>query len=149
MNLDKFRKARFIRPSETFAVPELKEFFDEDEEPVYHIHGLDANEQWYALEAKKQNSLSQALVKAIEANNQQEIIDVTRLALGRSEELRTHEEYAYRLELIRLGVTNGDGRSCLDYEDVARLGKHFPMIFFRLSTRILQLSGEGSNVGER
>jgi hypothetical protein len=151
LNLERLLQTEWHRPLEAVPCPELAPMglFEPGEEPVVWVRGLTSNELYLALEARQQNTVRVAVMKALESNRQSELNG----AMGRALNINEHEEptaaeTAYRMEACLRGVVDKDGHRLLTLDHVVKLADHSPTTFMTISGKILSLSGEGSKVGE-
>jgi len=152
VNLKKLRNANLKRPTAQVLVPELAGvIFETGEAALLTVRGLSANQLFLAYDAMKKTGLSAALTDAVKALNEKgttdDLTDVFKQAIGASEE-PVAQEVAFRSEVIRFGVIDDKGQPVFMTTDATKLGEHYPESFKKLSTKILELSGEGSQVGE-
>lgn len=148
MNKDRFRGRQLARPTEYVPAPQLAGIlFDEGEKPRLKVRGLDANELFLARQRRSENNPVIAMAKALQESGQLQgaMTEAFRGLFGDPKQA-TAAQTAYSTELIVMGTIDEDGKSILDYEDVARLGEHFPAVFLELSNVIQRLSGEASVV---
>lgn len=146
MNKDKFRAGKLTRPTDYVLVPQLAGLlFDEGEPARLKVRGLDANELFLANQRRDENNPVRAMVKALQESGQlkEGLTEAFRSVLGDAK-VTTAAQTAYSTELIVMGTIDEDGKPVLEYEDVARLGEHFPLVYLQLFNRIKELSGEAS-----
>ena len=146
MNKDRFRSKKLTRPTEYIEVPQLAGIlFDEGEQPRLKVRGLDANELYLARQRRDENNPVRVMVKTLQESGQlqESIAEAFRGIFGDSTQT-TAAATAYGTELIVMGTIDEAGKAILDYEDAARLGEHFPLVFMQLSNTIQKLSGEAS-----
>lgn len=140
MNLEGFRKAKFKRPVEEVAVPEMKDWFAEGEDQVICCRGLTSNQLFLAKEVAQKNNPIRALIKAFSSGKESEMTDAFRRYTSLTDE--TTVETAYRTELLLKGVVDKEQQKpFLQQADGVRLAEHFPEIFIRLTDKITALSG--------
>lgn len=146
MNKDKFRAGKRTRPTGYVPAPQLAGIlFDEGEPARLKVRGLDANEIFLANQRRDENNPVRAMVKALQDSGQLKdgLADAFRAVMGDAK-VTTAAQTAYSTELIVMGTIDEEGKPVLDYEDVARLGEHFPLVYLQLFNRIKELSGEAS-----
>lgn len=151
MDLHKFRSVKLKRPTAFVDCPELKGvLFAEDEQaPRLKVRGLTANELFVAREAKDNNSITAAFQQALKSGNTGELTTVFKRVIGDGGSDATAAELAFRVEIVRLGTLDDAGKRLFEHSDAVKLSEHFPLTFQNVSTQILSLSGEGSDVGEK
>src|SRR6056297_1361709 len=130
-----FRKATFEDRTESVPVPDLKEWFAEGEEPVFVVRGLTAEELARCNEAVQQNKNISSVVEALHSSNQQEKVQAMREMLGVSESVPN--ELAKRLEQFALVTIDPD----MDHEMAVRFAENYPVEFFSVTNKIMELTG--------
>ncbi len=146
MNKEKFRAGKFTRPTDYVPAPQLAGIlFDAGEPARFKVRGLDANEMFLANQRRDENNPVKAMIKALQDSGQlkEGLAEAFRAVLG-DPKVTTAAQTAYSTELIVMGTIDEAGTPVLDYEDVARLGEHFPLVYLQLFNRIKELSGEAS-----
>ena len=113
----------------------LADFFGDGEEPCFVIKGLTASELQKALDASSKQSTVDSIVKAISSSKDQ--IDAIRKAIGLTTE--TPAEIAKRSEMLVMGCVEPK----LNHAEVAKLAEAFPIEFFDLTNKIVNLTGLG------
>jgi len=140
---DKFVSARVQARTETVPVPDLADWFEPGEPPVWVVRGLSANDLVRADAAKDARRRESALVEALQSGAHAEIVRNLQAMLGRSDDVQP--DMARRLELLVAGSVEP---TC-SVELAVRLGEHFPVVFFQLTNTILTLTGRGSDVEKK
>lgn len=153
MDLHKFRQAALQRPTAEVELPELKTFlFGEEEKPVLLVRGLTFNEQFLAREHLQKNSVLAAIKSAFDkaaGGDTKDLETIVERAFGSVLDKRTAGETAYRIEIVLRGTVGPQDKPIFQRQDVVKLADHFPIQFHTLSTKILELSGDPSNLGEQ
>ena len=134
---EKFKRAAFAPRTETVSIPELAEFFGEGEAPEFVVRGLTASELHIAMEASIRLKSVDAMVKALAT--QQDQIQAIRRALGTSTD--TPGEIAKRLSMLVSGSVSPQ----IDDATAAKLAETFPVEFYDLTNRIINLTGQGAS----
>lgn len=137
-----FKKAEFRDRTEDVPVPELKQWFAEDEDPVFTVRGLTGVEVAIGRQAAEKYSNLKAVMEKIASSMAQEKADGINdvLALGNN----TPEEAARRVEHLRLGCVSPE----LDAEAAAKFFEAYPITAYTLTNKIIALTGEGKTPGE-
>lgn len=145
MDLAKFLNESLSQRTATVEVPELKDFFDEDE-PKWTIRGLTAAELGRAnLAADRGQENLKALVEAMAGNGDK--AEALRKSMGLSES-EVPADVSRRIELLTAGsVSPKLGQENRDVS--VKLAETFPTIFYNLTNQILNLTGQGAEVGKR
>jgi hypothetical protein len=146
MDLTKFANATFTQREASIAVPELAEWFDKGEEPVWIVRGLTAAELGRASQAASTRAATlSALVNAMagEGDKANEI----RKAMGLSDE-EVPEDVSRRIEMLVAGSVSP--KLTQDQRDVVvKLAESFPTTFYALTNKITNLTGQGAELGKR
>lgn len=146
MDLDKFLSAALVPREAEVEVPELLgTLFTEGERAVWVVRGVTAPELARANQAGDRTDAMRSLVTALagEGNKADEI----RKAMGLSD-TEVPNDVSRRIELIVAGSVSP--KLGPELRDVAvKLGETFPAVFYRLSRKIEELTGQGAELGKR
>mgnify|MGYP000113613666 FL=1 len=140
-DLDAFEQADLRARTARVPVPALAQWFGEGEAAEFVVRGVTGAELAAAREAKERNRNVASLAAALASGGAAQA-EALKSALGVGDEVP--DDLAYRLAL----VVSGCVAPALTQPQAVRLAQHFPVEFFAASNRILELSGEGSRVGE-
>jgi len=144
MDLTKFEQASFKDREESVPVPELKDFFPEDEKPVWVIKGLTAHELSIVTNAVTANAGREKLLSAIIAGSSEEKVDAIRQAMSI---IKVSDNIPDDLCKRHATIVMGSVNPVCSEEMAVKLGMNFPTILFQLSQKIYALTGLG-RVGE-
>lgn len=133
-NANAFNNAQWSPRTEAIAVPDLIDFFD-GAEPMIKVRGLTANELARCNEAATKRSNINLVISQL-ALSQEHLSDIKKL-LGNSDDVPG--EIAKRLEMLTLAAI--DPKFTLD--TVIKLADCFPLLFYELTNKILNLTGQG------
>lgn len=139
-DLKGFRKAKFEDRTESVPVPGLKAWFDEGDEPAFVVRGLTAEEVARCNEAVQKNKNVSSVVEALASHNQAEKVQAMREMLGVSESVPN--DLAKRLEQFAIGTVEPD----LDHELAVKFATAYPVEFYQLTNKIMELTGQGRQV---
>lgn len=147
MDIQKFLNAS-LRPRESeVSVPDLGAFFPEGtEDPKWTVRGLTAAELGRANEAaeSRQESLK-SLVEAL-AGDGDKATEI-RKTMGLSDE-EVPGDISKRIEMLVAGSV--DPEIGQENRDVAvRLAESYPTVFYQLTNTIMNLTGQGAELGKR
>lgn len=134
-----FLRAEFIPREERMPVPALKAFFGSDE-PVFVVRGLTADEINRAQEATKRSKDTDDILQALIADNPDKL-DELREALGISSNDRP-AEVIRRLEILVQGIVEPS----LDMQMAIKFATAFPIDFYSITSKILELTGLGMDL---
>lgn len=143
-NAEKFERAEFRPRTATLDLPVLAPFFDDGEKPQWTVRGLTATEFCRAMEAEKRNSTIDVLINALAASqSKSDAVQHTRKALGLSADT-TPGEVAKRLEVLVFGSVV----PVVTMETAVRFSEKFAVDFYVVTTKILELTGQGFELGK-
>lgn len=142
-NIKKFSKTEFITRTEDIPVPDLKEFFDEGEKPVWTVRNLTGHELGKANEAAQRNRSIAAILEGLISTNNKEKVEAIKTSLGLDD--TTPDDIAKRIELLTLGSVNPE----IDHETAVRLCTFFPIEVFQLTNKISELTGQGAQIKKK
>ena len=141
-DVKKFSKEKFTARTEAVPVPDLKAFFPEDEAPLWRVRGLTGQELGRAAEASARNKNMAAILEGLtgEAAKEKSAALKDLLGLGGN----TPEDVAKRLE--HLTMASVDPACTIDLS--VRLCETFPIEFYQLTNKIMELTGMGQMPGK-
>jgi hypothetical protein len=132
-----FMRAQFEPRTAAVPVPALKQFFGDDE-PAWTVRGMTASEMARSMEAASRHKTLDAVVQALSSNKAK--IEELREALGMSDEVPG--EIAKRLEqLATCSVA-----PVADLQLAVKLSTAYPVEFYQLTNKIVELTGLGMDV---
>lgn len=141
-DVTKFEQAEISQRTKSVAVPLLKDFFGDDDEPMWEIIALTAEDVAVVNEAQERNKSVQVLVNSLIGGNASDKADAIKSAMGLGDELPA--DTARRIEALLLGSVNLDPAQ---HRDVAiKIATFYPTVFMTLTNAIFALSGEGGEV---
>lgn len=148
MDVQKFLNASFAPREKDIPVPQLKEFFGKDEDPVWTVRGLNAAELGRAKELSSKEHIDRirALVTAFSGESGDKAEEFRKVFGLKAEDVP--QDVSHRMHVLAMGSVN-PAIGLEDYELSTRLAETFPTIFYELSTAILALSGQGADLGKR
>ena len=139
-NADRFNAAAAKPREDTMLFPELAEFFDEGERPVWTVRGLTGPELFIAMEAEKRHAGLSQLVEAVASNDS--LVTALRAAVGIP--AGTPGEMAKRLEMLVAGSVSPK----IDLPTAVNIAMRFPVDFLNLTHKISVLTGQGFDLGK-
>jgi len=138
----RFLKTKFSPRTEEIAVPDLQVFFPEGERAVWKVRGLTGQELGRANEAAEKNRNIAAILEGLASETAKEKADAVKELLGIGG--TTPQDIAKRLEQLTIGSV--DPACSLDL--AVRLCEAFPIEFFQLTNKIMELTGRGQLPGK-
>jgi len=143
MDSSAFLKASFSPREASIDVPQLAEFF-EDDSPKWKVRSLTAAELARCNNAGETTKKTAALVQALSEGPNADAIR----KLAGIVDAGTPEDVSRRIQALVIGSV--EPALSEENRDVAvKLAETFPMIFYALTNRIFELTGEGSEPGKR
>jgi hypothetical protein len=143
MDLQKFLNASLTPREASVDVPELSEFFGDDD-AVWTVRGLTAAEMARANDAAQAGQSLSALVEALAKSGQK--ADAIRKLAG-VPDADVPADVSRRIQMLVDGSVSPEIGE--DSRDVAvRLAETFPTIFYNLTNKILSLTGQGAELGK-
>lgn len=138
---ERFAQVTLAPRTRSVPVPELADWFDGDDKPVFLVRGLTADELARAKDAHAMNLRKLGLLRALEREDPDpgQIAEEARAAIQGSAEDK-HAQIAMRQQMILHGVVE----PALSEEIVAKLATHYAMLIYRVSDAINDLTGRGS-----
>lgn len=138
-DMDRFRRVELKARTIAVKVPEMKEWFGDDAEPLFLVRGLTGEEFYAVREASKKRADLQAIASKILSGNGEAFGEAIEEFYG-----AVPDEFARRVELLIFGCTEPR----LDRPEAMKLFKHFPSTAHTICDEILRATGEGSVAGE-
>lgn len=136
-----FEQAEAKPRTQRVPVPALAAFYAPGEEPVWEVRGLTASELHHASEAKQRQA---AMLVALEAlASQKERVSALRSALG-LDTAATPGEIAKRQQMLVSGSVSPVCSETL----AVKLSETFPIEFLLLTNAIVELTGQGFDLGK-
>jgi len=132
-----FMRAQFQPRTAEVRMEQLQSFFGEDE-PVWTVRGMTASEMARSLEAASKHKTLDAVVQALSSNKAK--IDELRAAIGISDDVPG--EVVKRLEQLTICAVSPS----IDLPCAVKLAEAFPIEFYMLTNKIVELTGLGMDV---
>ena len=139
----KFLKTKFIPRTEGLALPDLQAFFKEGETAVWIVRGLTGQEVGRASEASDRNKNIAAILEGLTAEASKDKAEALKDLLGIGG--NTPADIAKRLE--HLTIASVDPKCTLDL--AVRLCEVYPIEFYQLTNKIMELTGRGQLPGKQ
>ena len=140
---DKFVNTKWEPRTAEIEVPALKDFFDEDQEPVWKVRGLTGVELGRANEAADRNRDVALIVQKLMSKARSENVDGVMEALGANDG-KVPQEVAKRIEMFLIGTVEPKA----SLELAKTFLKAFPVEFSEITTQIIILTGAGHLPGK-
>jgi hypothetical protein len=146
MNLNRFLSAQLAPRELEVETPDLAGvLFDDGEKPVWKVRGLTAVELGRAKQASEEGlDTIKALVQAMAGDGDKAAQIRKAFGLGDDD---VPQNISYRIELLTAGsVSPALGTANRDV--AVRLAETFPTVFYDLTNKILNLTGQGAVLGK-
>lgn len=142
-NKEKFLSSNLVAREMEVDVPDLKDWFDDGEKPVWKIKGLSGYELGRAEEAAQKNLKIRDIIEGILSQSSKKRVDAVKELAGVAED-RVPQDIAKRMEMLILGSIDPQ----CDYQLAGRICKDFPIEFYDITNKISQLTGQGHIPGK-
>lgn len=142
-NEKKFMNTNFTPRTKDVKVPDMKDFFDENSEPVFRVRGLTGPELARVHEAVDKHRDIAGLISGLLSEQTQEKIESIRTALGVTDNVPS--EIARRLEM--LSIASLEPKIQLDI--AVKFCETYPIEFYSVTTTISNLTGKGQVPGKQ
>lgn len=141
-NEKKFMSTNFTPRTKDVKVPDMKDFFDDDSEPVFRVRGLTGNELARVHEAVDKHRDIAGLVSGLLSGQSQEKIDSIRSAIGVTDDVPA--EIARRLEMLSIASVD----PVISLELAVKFCESYPIEFYSVTGAISELTGQGQLPGK-
>jgi hypothetical protein len=139
----KFLKTKWTPRTEEVPVPDLAAFFPEGAKAVWKVRGLTGQELGRSNEAAERNRNVAAILEGLASGAAKEQTEAVKELLGVGGS--TSQDIAKRLEHLVIGSVDPPCTPDL----AIRLCETFPVEFFQITNRIVQLTGQGQMPGKQ
>lgn len=143
-DLARFCAANLSPREASVAVPDLAPFFADGADPVWIVRGLTGEEISRANEANARNQIIANAVEALASSSaaRSDQVDALQSLIGAGGDVPL--DLAKRFDHLVFGSVEP---RC-DRQTAVRLAASFPIVFFALTNRILELTGAGPDLGK-
>lgn len=138
-----FMKEKFVPRVEEHPVPDLAAFYPDGAKAVWKVRGLTGQELGRAEEAAERNRNMSAIVDGLAAQASKDRTEALKDLLGLGG--NTPADIAKRIEHLVLGSVDPVCTTDL----AVRLCEAYPIEFYQITNRILQLTGKGMMPGKQ
>ena len=137
-NTNKFETTNFKERTSKVQVSELKDFYEEDEKPVWEVRGLTGEELAIVNEAISANQNLSSLVSAITSKVTKEKIEAIKETMGLPTD-SVPSDIVRRISMLVQGSVNPDCPQSL----AVKIARVHPTMFFKITNKIIELTGVG------
>lgn len=141
-DINKFETTTFEDRVVVVPVPELKEFFDKKDKPEWSVRGLTAAELAVTNEAVSANSNMEGVLSAIASHLKSDKVSAATDILGLPSD-NVPNDLVRRFSMLVQGSVEPKCSQSM----AVKMGETFPTTLFKLTNKIIELTGEGK-VGE-
>ena len=141
-NTKKFINTKFIPREDIVPVPDMKSFFDPDDKAVFKVRGLTGPELARAQDAVARYKDADMIMQSILSKVAEERISAIREVLGVTEDVP--KEIVKRIEMLVVGSVEPKVTQDL----AVKLANTFPIEFYNITTKIIELTGKGHVEGK-
>ena len=139
----KFTQEKFTPRTHEVAVPDLKKWFKDEEKPVWKVRGLTGKELGRVKEAVSKNKSIAGIIEMLKSSK---VTDQTQALesvfnLGSK---NTPDNIAERIDQLIAGSIEP---KC-DTDLAIKLCERFPVEFYSITNKILELTGKGMEPGK-
>ena len=135
-----FMKTKYEDRTAEVPVPDLKEWFGEEEKAVFIVRGLTGKELAICNEAAQRNKNTAAMIEAMSSNVNTEKVEGFREILGVTTSVP--DDLAKRMEQFSYGTVDPD----MDHEAAVKFAEAYPVEFYQATNKIMELTGQGRQV---
>jgi len=136
-DIEKFRSTKFVPREAEIEVSDLKQFFDEDEKPVWKLRGLTGSEMAKVNEAVTQNKNVAETLEKIVSNIASDKTEAILEALSLTDNVP--DDIVRRIALLKAGSVS----PAMTQDLCVRLAEYYPVPFYSLTTKVIELTGHG------
>lgn len=137
-DVTKFGATKFKDRTADVPVPELQKFFGEGEKAIWTVKGLTAEEIAIANDAKKVNDNIESVITGLSSRLPAEKAEAVKDLIGVVTD-KVPADVVWRISMLVSGSVNP---KC-DQQMAVKLGSSKGMVFYRLTNKILELTGRG------
>jgi len=135
--LKEFNQAKFHARTEFVRVVELKDFFDEGEEPGFEVKGLTGIEYAQVESEVKANKDIEKIVSGLLSGKAEDVSTSLKDIMGTGDNVP--DELARRLAFFEKGCVKPEG----SLELAKKICERFPIDFYAITNKIVNLTGSG------
>ena len=142
-DLEKFDATNITDRTKDIPVPEFKQFFAKDEEPIWTVRALAGEEMAHCRAAQDDNVSRTTIIEGLMSESPEDKVQAIKDAMGMLSDT-VPVDYVWRLKALELGSVNPK----IDHAQSVRVGAANSNVFYKLTNEITRLSGEGQTLGE-
>lgn len=135
-----FLARRMVPREDVVKVPDLAEFFGEDEDPVWKVRGLSGQELGKAQVASEKSREIRAILEGLSSKNSKRMANSIKNLVDPDVPV----DVAKRISMFAMGSVEPAGSE----ELALKLCREFPVDFYAITNKIVELTGMGHHSGE-
>lgn len=135
-----FKSAPFEYRVDEVQVPELKPFFENGDDLVWKVRGLTGQELGKANEAADRNRKISSVVEGVLSRSAKKMAQAVKHVVDPD----TPQDIAKRLEHMIIGSVEPE----CDLELARKICERYPIEFYSITNKILELTGQGQLPGK-
>lgn len=136
-DVKRFMSAQFVPREEDVPVPDMAEFFEDGEKPVWKVRGLTGQELFFALEAAERNRKVKAILKGLTSEVLADLSSAVQKVVGDRSEVTN--ALAKKLEMFAIGSVAPEA----NIELAVKVCRTHPIEFTTITATIEGLTGKG------
>jgi len=140
LDVNKFVNSKFDTTTEEIKLDCLKDFFGKDEKPVIKVKGLTGVELGFVNESIDRSKAVNDIVEKLMSTVGKEKAEGVFEGVGLSDE--TPSDIVRRIEIMKKGVVEPE----VGHEFVLKFCDRFPVEFYEVTNKILELTGKGQSL---
>ena len=133
----RFMAAAFEARETDVPVPDMKDFFDEEENPAWRVRGLTGQELGLVHQAVARNRNMDAILEGLASAVDKEKSESIRKLIGDRDEVP--DDIAKRLEMLTIASVAPE----CDLELAKKVARVYPIEFYQITNEINRLTGMG------
>lgn len=148
--IESFKSAKFEPRLKTISVPELADFFPENENAEFVVRNLTSKELALCSQDDNRNQLLETVIKLLNNNAGKKEVDTVLQTVFNLLGITVDDtDIPVDLRHEHAIVFHGLHTPKLDYEIVVKLAQNFPYVFKRCYNEIMNLSAMGNAVKKK
>jgi hypothetical protein len=143
INIRKLKTTSFKDRTEEIKVEQLKEFFPQDEKPVWIIRAISGEEMYFVRTAVEKSRNIEEVISQLVSGTGKQKAEAALKAMGLDESDQP-EDFIRRLHILRYGSVDPDLKNDVEGLEVCKkVADAHPTVFDNLTNRIMAITGLG------
>lgn len=141
-DIKKFKTTQFKDRTEDIAVDQLKDFFADDEKPVWKIRAINGEELYSVRAAVERSRNTEEILSLLVSGSSKQKAEAALKALGLGDNLP--DDYIRRLHILKHGSIEPNLRESVDGLEICKkIADAHPTLFNTLTDKIMAITGLG------